>query len=430
VPVAQPAGRLARALLDRHVDMGEEFVQRQLRRKERRFPDEIYDVTAWSLPLAFDVDCLAASADVNVASDPWDGAPQGGEVVGGPAKVAYLVAGDDGTLKALASWLLQGLRVHVADRPLQLDGTDFPRGTLILRTHDNPAGLHEVMKRAAQEFRLRIHAADTGFVTEGAHLGGPYVRWVRPPKVILLVDRPARYSVGHTWYLFDQLLAYPVTRVAGRNLGRLELDPYNVLILPDGDYSGGEAPGGKDIARMKQWVSQGGTLILIKGAAAWAAGEKVDLLASQVKKKPVQAEGEAEGAASKKAPADSSSEELLEAPDPAPGVFLRADAFDEHWITFGCAATLDVFFRGSLILSPPPANKGRSLVTFQSKDKALVSGFCWPQTLQLIAGSPYVIHQPLGDGHIIAFTDDPNYRAMYPSLQRLFVNAVMFAPGH
>ena len=30
----------------------------------------------------------------------------------------------------------------------------------------------------------------------------------------------------------------------------------------------------------------------------------------------------------------------------------------------------------------------------------------------------------------VAFTDDPKYRAMYPAVQRLFVNAVLFSPGH
>ena len=32
--------------------------------------------------------------------------------------------------------------------------------------------------------------------------------------------------------------------------------------------------------------------------------------------------------------------------------------------------------------------------------------------------------------HVVAFTDDPNFRAMYPGLQRLFINAALFGPGH
>ena len=39
------------------------------------------------------------------------------------------------------------------------------------------------------------------------------------------------------------------------------------------------------------------------------------------------------------------------------------------------------------------------------------------------------MYRSLGDGHIIGFADDPNYRAMYPATQRLFYNAVLFGPG-
>ena len=40
--------------------MGKEFIERQLDRRARRLPDEIYDVTAWSLPMTFGVDMLEA----------------------------------------------------------------------------------------------------------------------------------------------------------------------------------------------------------------------------------------------------------------------------------------------------------------------------------------------------------------------------------
>ena len=73
---------------------------------------------------------------------------------------------------------------------------------------------------------------------------------------------------------------------------------------------------------------------------------------------------------------------------------------------------------------------GRNLVTFAQQDQLLTSGFCWPETLELLAETPYVVYQSRGRGHIVAFADDPNYRAMYPGLQRLFFNAAFFGPGH
>jgi hypothetical protein len=41
-----------------------------------------------------------------------------------------------------------------------------------------------------------------------------------------------------------------------------------------------------------------------------------------------------------------------------------------------------------------------------------------------------VVYQSLGAGHVIGFADDPNFRAMCPETQRLFLNAVLFGPGH
>jgi hypothetical protein len=464
IPVAQPNGQAARILLDRSIEMGKEYVERQLQRKEKRLGDEIYDVTAWSLPLAFDVGCLWTGETSAVQSEPWAGESPAGEVAGGPAGVAYLIPGDDdGALLALASWLQAGYRVHVAERPLRIGETDFPRGTLFLRVHENPESLHEAMARSAREHQLHVFATSTSFVTSGAHLGGPYVQWVRPPKVLLACDRPASYSVGHTWYFFDQVIRYPTTRVACRHLPRADLERFNVLILPDGDYSGPGAPDEALVRKIREWVRAGGTLVLVEGAAAWATGEKVGLLASAVVKKetpwtgealeslldaadrkpegggpgeskseeegsgkpaPAGAPGRSEGGAEEKKP-----EKLSEAPDAVPGAFLRARVFDDHWVTFGCGGEVDLLLSSGLILRPLKPTDGRNLVTFLPKDRLLTSGFCWPATIDLIAGTPFILYQALGEGHVIAFSADPSFRAMYPAMQRFFLNAVFFGPA-
>jgi hypothetical protein len=44
----------------------------------------------------------------------------------------------------------------------------------------------------------------------------------------------------------------------------------------------------------------------------------------------------------------------------------------------------------------------------------------------MLPGTPYVLYQKLGRGHVVGFADDPNYRAFSPHLQRWFFNAVFF----
>ena len=137
--------------------------------------------------------------------------------------MAYLVPSTDGAIEALCQWLRSGLRVHVTDRPLKLDGRSFAPGTLVLIVGENPTRLHSTLRNVAKRLGLSVYAANTGFVDEGAHLGGPHVKWVRPPKVLMPVGPPMSYRAGHTWHLFDQRLQYPMTRVVARNLGRADL---------------------------------------------------------------------------------------------------------------------------------------------------------------------------------------------------------------
>jgi Zinc carboxypeptidase len=436
ISVAQPAGRLARSLLDARFDMGEAFRKRQLDRKVRRLGDEIYDLTAWSLPLAFGIRSLAVEGPARIVSESVPTPKAAGAVIGPErAKVGYLIhADDEAAMVALADLLRHDYRVHVFDQPTVLNGEKFSKGTLLLRTGENPGTVHEAVRRVAVEYGLSVLATDTALVDEGAGLGGENVSWVKPPRVAMLVDRPASPYSGHTWYLFDQVWRYPLTRVPGLAIAALDLSKYNVLILPDGRYPG---PLGEPfLARLKDWVGHGGTLILVSGAAAWATEKSAGLLASKPVKKVVKSAAEPEKKAPEKGekPAASAetkpdAEKTEETPDAVPGAFLRATVYDDHFVTFGSPGEISPLITTNLILSPLKPTDGRNLVSFASRD-LLVSGFCWPQTLELMAGKPLVLYQSLGKGHVVAFADDPNYRAMTPTTQRFFLNAVFFGPGH
>lgn len=418
VPVAQPGGRLLRALMDRQVSMDEKFLRRQLERNEMRLGDEIYDVTAWSLPLAFDVNCVQAGM-ATVASSLWTDEPAAAaEPV--PAKVAWVLPGTDGAMLALASLLQQKVRVHVNDEPFTMNGREFGRGCLIIKVAGNDPGTGAKVAEAGRQSGVEVVPLDSAWVDKGAHMGGPDVLWVKPPRILLLVAEPTRESCGHTWHLFDERLKYPTTRVKGEDFGGVKLDDFDVIVLPDGGYGSDSGFGKARAEELREWCEQGGTLVLLRGATAWAADPENGLLKNLIVKRKVELPGEREE--------KDKTEKVT--PDGVPGAFFRASVFDRHWVTFGYRPALDVFYTGSLILSPTGETEGRSLVTFAREDQLLASGFCWPTSQKLLAETPYAVYRSIGDGHVVAFTDDPNFRAMYPALQRLFINAVMFGAGH
>ncbi|MBI3411899.1 MAG: hypothetical protein HY040_26510 [Planctomycetes bacterium] len=437
IPLNQPAARLALTLLERHQDMGAEYLKRQEARVKRGLPDQIYDATSWSLPLAYGVPCLAASGTVEIASEPAGNGALQGKIVGKKPRVGYLLSGDDDkTLPALCQWLGQGLRVHVLSEPTKINGVNFPRGSLLLRVAENPDSLHDAVASGVKTHGLTVHAIDNAFVDEGASLGGPNVRWTKPPRVLLMVDRPASYTVGHTWYLFDQVWRYPVTRVAGRMLPQVDWNKFDVLIMPQGLYMGEDAPSEDSVRRIKDWVRDGGTVILVGGAAAWATGDKVKLLASKLEKrkgdddKPRPEAGKKDDKDKLASDADKKDDKPSGRPPlRVPGVFLKAKVDDDHFVTWGTDQDPALFYSGNLVFAPLKEIDGKNLIAFGEQKDLLVSGYCWPQTLQMLPGRPYALYQPLGRGHVIAFADDPNYRAFSPQLQRLFFNAVFFGPA-
>ncbi len=421
IPVAQPGGRLLRALFDQAVEMDEKFLRRQLERNELRLPDEIYDVTAWSMPLAYGVECFSVAQSLDVSDQPWDAATNEGVGDLPGATVAWLLPPDDAALRLLSQFIQQGIRVHVADEPFTINGREHKRGTLIIKVSGNPDSIHQTLQEMQAAESIEIVAIDSAYVEKGAHMGGPDVKWVRPPKILLLVNRPTNYSSGHTWYLFDQVLGYPTTRVKGQEFERVDLSKFNTIVLPDGNYDSEFDE--SMVRRLNEWVGNGGTLITLRGATRWAADPEHGLLKNEVLKREVPP-------ARKSTDDEEDAEPELVTPDNVPGAFLRASVFQKHWVTFGYRPSLDVFYSGRIVLGPTSETAGRSLVTFGERDDLLSSGFCWPTSLDLLAETPYVVYRSAGRGHVIGFVDDPNFRAMYPSLQRLFMNAAMFGAGH
>jgi hypothetical protein len=161
--------------------------------------------------------------------------------------------------------------------------------------------------------------------------------------------------------------------------------------------------------------------VLLSGATSWAASEGIELIQLERVAQPAESDDADQPRTDDAAP--------NRWPDAVPGAFLEGSVFEQHWLTFGCGKKLSVFFNGSTFYESVEPEKGRSIVRFSAEDDPVISGFCWPKTEELLKGKTYLAYFPMGSGHVVAFAGDPNYRAMFPGLQRLFINACFFGPG-
>jgi hypothetical protein len=76
----------------------------------------------------------------------------------------------------------------------------------------------------------------------------------------------------------------------------------------------------------------------------------------------------------------------------------------------------------------PPEDPFETVVAIE-RERPLTSGQAWPEAVDRIAGTPYLIAEPAGKGWVITFLDDPNFRGFWLGTSLLFGNAAILAPS-
>lgn len=396
VPLAQPAGMMARNLLEPDISMPEDYLALQLERREKNYPAQVYDISAWSLPLLYDI----PSVLIEELDTPETSAPQSREEFSStPARVAYLLPWSVTNARVVAELLSDGIRVRVANEPFTLDGRAFGVGTAIIRVPDHGEDLHERLSTIASRHGGEIVGADTGFVDSGISLGSNQVRPLKAPRVMLMWDVPTdSYSAGWTRYVLERHYGQPVSLVRVSSIPKLSLFEFDVIVLPAGDYST-IAPT-DFVDRLKAWMRQGGTLVTLGDASSWAVA--AELLASEA------------GSTSAR----------------TPGALARVILDDQHWLSSGTDGEIQMLVNGRRRLAPISLEVGVNAGLYAPVERIRASGLIWDDVQQELAESAAVLFQRVGRGGLVAFSEDPNYRAYNESSMLLFINAVLLGPAH
>ncbi|MCU0974744.1 MAG: M14 family metallopeptidase [Steroidobacteraceae bacterium] len=450
VSAAQPAKRLVRTLLDEKTPMDPAFLKKQAERVSRGLPDQIYDVTAWSLPLMFNVPAFNCSSLPNVATAPvapdWQPA---GRVVNPGARVAFLVPwGNTASARFLAAALRSGITVHSSNKPFTAGGAAYPAGSLVIPVAGT-AGLTARLEALAAESGATVTGVDDGWVSDGPGFGSPSVLFMPTPRVGLLWDEPTdRGSAGSARFVLERQFGYPVTPIRTRRIASASLDGFDVIIVPGEGGSYRSTLGKSGAENLKDWVSRGGVLVALGSGTRLLADPDVDLLPIRLEDgvfDPEEGEaGEKGGKGSEPGKDDDADDgrvpgtilateadlEKATRPDKEPprvvaGVLAEALIADpEHWLAAGVSPKLNVLVTGNDIYSPARQNAADTVVRFAGPDAVLKSGVLWEDSGRQLAFKPFVVSRKHGRGLAIGFTADPNFRAHLAGLNLVFVNAI------
>ena len=453
INTGQPAKRLIRTLMDPDVPLEEDFLEEQERRRAKNLPDEIYDVTAWSMPLMMNVradTCNRAVSERLAAAGPE--LVQPGTVSGGSGSVAYLVPwGTAPAVRLLANALRQGLAVKSSDKPFTHLGKRYPSGTLIIDRADNPHNLSELVAELVALTGANAVAVDDSWVSDGPNFGSGNVVRFNSPNVAIAWDQPTSpYVAGNTRFVIERQFDFPVTTIRTARIASSDLSLYQVLILPETgrgqDYA--SVLGEPGIANLKDWVSKGGVLIGIGNANRFLADPNIDMLS--IRREDAVVEGDEENSSGVGGGDDDEVQEPTvpgsyvteeseyldlstpekDSPDSVAGVLVKADVDAEHWLGAGVASTLNVLVRGSDVYTPIRLDKGVNVARFRAADELLASGYLWDENRQQLAYKPFAVAQRSGRGYVVGFTQDPNVRAYLDGLNVIFMNAIFRGSAH
>lgn len=446
VDMAQPAGFLARALLDSEIPHSDDLF--------------FFDVSGWALPLAADLEAytsgkspagkleaVTAPATVTVPSQL-------------PAGAAYVFASDSfNGMRLLGHVLDQDLKAYLTLKPITVASQQFPAGTVIVPRDSNPDDLQSRLAKLATADQVAVTAAPSTMVDDGFDLGSGKMRFLRKPRIAVLMDAPTSASdYGALWFLFEQRLDLPFTPLRIDTLRDVDLNNYNVLVLPTdrGDGTGySRALDKATTAKISEWVHGGGVLIGIRGGAVWASKAKSGLTSAKYRfVRPsdelelIESEKQAAQASKDAAPASSPAPVTSTAADDKkkqdelqkklikyadrerqvrseeiPGTILRATVDNTHPLAFGINTQMPVLDDTAPILDL--SSTGENVVYYGNGNLRL-SGFISPENEKKIANSAFLIREHAGRGSVILFADNPVFRGFWDGSTRLLVNSIFF----
>ncbi len=442
IDLNQPQRRLAKGMLEPQASMDRSFVQREIGKfqRNRRRGDEadkedygFYDITAWSLPLSFNLDAYwtedagpggDAVADTIV---PAPAAPTRGAS-------AYVFINDrPGAARLALALEAESFRLAVTRQPILTGGRTYPRGSFVARAQRNPANLHERIAALGPALGVPVFPLQTAFPDTGdAGIGSEDVAGLHAPKVLVAAgDGISETSYGWLWYYLARELNVAFTPVPLRQIARMDdLQTFNVLIIPDGNGGRMRRELGDDgVEKLKAWVRSGGVLIGYGGAGDLAANKDVGLssVASVAPDSGAKADTTAAG---NEPPLISSTAPARDRPEWIPGAIFRATLDTTHWLTLGYDRNrMPVFIDGDTFWRP--SKGGANVVTFTDPvDSLVLSGFTWPDnTARLLKGSTWAVVENQGNGRVVLFLGDPLFRAFWRGPAKMVTNAILIGPN-
>jgi hypothetical protein len=377
---------------------------------QTEFKDSLfYDVSAWTFPLAFNVnysytDNLSKLSVSKLFGEEVTETKKPVGNVDSKSNYAYLFEPHEYYAQAAVYDLIkEGLRVKTATRKFSISGKEFDFGTYLIPVQNqsmNSDDIYDKLLEISNKYNINFESQATG-ITSGIDLGSDYFIIVNEPKIALIVGDGVRsYDAGEIWHLLDTRYNIPITKLDVDDIKYIDISKYSHVILPD--YSGSKLKS----EQIKNYINGGGNLIAYRNSIKWVSNNinKLDFLTNDLKASGV----------------SFSDREKFYGAQQTGGAIFESNIDRSHPVNYGIESNTLPLFRNSNVYMSKSEQSFNNPISYSSDP--LMSGYISEENISLLKNSaPFKVIR-IGKGKILLMTDNTNFRAFWFGTNRILLN--------
>ena len=377
---------------------------------QTEFKDSLfYDVSAWTFPLAFNVnysytDNLSKSSVSNLFGEEVTEIKKPVGNVDSKSEYAYLFEPHEYYAQAAVYHLIkEGIRVKTATRKFSINGKEFDFGTYLIPVQNQSMSSEDIYNKLLEisnTYNINFESQATG-ITSGIDLGSDYFIIVNEPKIGLIVGDGVRsYDAGEIWHLLDTRYNIPITKLDIDDLGYIDLSKYSHIILPD--YNGSKLKS----EQIDNYINGGGNFIAYRNSVKWVSNNlnELEFLTNDLKASGV----------------SFSDREKFYGAQQTGGAIFESNIDRSHPINYGIESNTLPLFRNSNVYMSKSEQSFNNPISYSSNP--LMSGYISEENISLLKNSvPFKVIRS-GKGKILLMTDNTNFRAFWFGTNRILLN--------
>ena len=479
VPNRQPDAPLIAAILEFDAKINDSVLVEERQKVLKNGSSVMYDATAWNLTMMYGLPAITINQPIREDLVYWEN-KNIIEILNNDA-IGWSVNGNDDRSVAFAARLMeQNINVRILDKETKFLDQVLTRGSIFVTKVDNPKNdkLLSIINSTLLGLNISASSVLTGYGKgDLPDWGGEHFRLLTKPQIALLGQSNFNsYDVGSSWWTLDKNLGIRHSQINSSFITYADLRRYNTIIMPDGNRVLSE----NEIEVLNDWIKQGGTLIAHDNSSSIIASknglgsvtkiqdsldksidfdidlqrewlvDKDNIDFDQVNSNTLNYKTDYPWDMDKRTITD---EELIRR-DNWQSKFMPSGAFvvgrvdNTHWLSFGTPDVLPILYSKQPVLMT--SNRAEAVVRIGSIEpnngseikqlnwstipadhdiKVRMSGLVWPEASEKIANSAYLTREQIGNGQLILFSGQPNFRGSTRGTSRLWLNAVVYGAG-